>query len=165
MSVLDIYCGPGEVARMAADRVGPSGRVIGIDPSSDAIACAESRSAAHGYTNIEYRCADLDNPALAASLFDVVICRHVVIGQRQPVGFLRSASHLVRSGGVEPLHTAFETLTAPQRAAIFYADICQRPYKTIAEVTGAPVGRVISRLDRGRRRLRIALRHLESKSA
>lgn len=104
MSVLDIYCGPGEVARMAADRVGPSGRVIGIDPSGDAIACAESRSTAYGYTNIEYRRADLDDPALATSLFDVVICRHVVIGQRQPVGFLRTASHFVRSGGVLALH-------------------------------------------------------------
>ena len=65
----------------------------------------------------------------------------------------------------EPLHTAFQTLTAPQQAAIFYADICQLPYKTIAEVTAAPVGTIMSRLHRGRRRLRIALHRLESRPA
>ena len=37
MAVLDIYCGPGDVAMMAADRVGYSGRVIGIDPRAEAV--------------------------------------------------------------------------------------------------------------------------------
>jgi cyclopropane fatty-acyl-phospholipid synthase-like methyltransferase len=36
MTVLDIYCGPGEVAMMAADRVGHGGHVIGIDPRAEA---------------------------------------------------------------------------------------------------------------------------------
>ena len=62
MAVLDIYCGPGDVTMIAADRVGSGGRVIGIDPRAEAISYAQSRSAAAGYTNIEYRRADLADP-------------------------------------------------------------------------------------------------------
>ena len=65
----------------------------------------------------------------------------------------------------EPLQTAFQALPAPQQAAIYYADICQLPYKVIAEVTGVPVGTVMSRLHRGRNRLRTAMLQPESKSA
>ena len=104
MVVLDIYCGPGEVAIIAADRVGSGGRVIGIDPRADMISYAQLRSAEAGYKNIEYRSIDLTDPSLSSSLFDAVVCRHVVIGQREPVRFLRSASHLVRNGGILALH-------------------------------------------------------------
>lgn len=65
----------------------------------------------------------------------------------------------------EPLEAAFRTLSASQQAAIFYADICQLPYKMIADVMGVPLGTVMSRLHRGRCRLRIALSQAEAKSA
>jgi ubiquinone/menaquinone biosynthesis C-methylase UbiE len=104
MRVLDIYCGRGDVAMIAADRVGPGGSVTGIDRSVAAIRYAEERAAANGYVNIEYRLAGLADADLSSSLFDAVVCRHVVIGQREPVRFLRSASRLVRSGGILALH-------------------------------------------------------------
>ena len=104
MAVLDIYCGPGDVTMIAADRVGSGGRVIGIDPRAEAISYAQSRSAAAGYTNIEYRRADLADPGLSSLRFDAVLCRHVVIGQREPVRFLRSASRFVRNDGILALH-------------------------------------------------------------
>jgi RNA polymerase sigma-70 factor (ECF subfamily) len=64
-----------------------------------------------------------------------------------------------------PLEAAFRTLSASQQAAIFYADICQLPYKMIAEVMGVPLGTVMSRLHRGRCRLRNALNQTEMQSA
>jgi RNA polymerase sigma-70 factor, ECF subfamily len=64
-----------------------------------------------------------------------------------------------------PLENAFRTLSASQQAAIFYADICQLPYKMIADVMGVPLGTVMSRLHRGRLRLRNALNQEEMKSA
>jgi RNA polymerase sigma-70 factor (ECF subfamily) len=65
----------------------------------------------------------------------------------------------------EPLEAAFRTLSTSQQTAIFYADICQLPYKMIAEVMGVPLGTVMSRLHRGRGRLRNALNQAELKSA
>ncbi|MET0699604.1 MAG: sigma-70 family RNA polymerase sigma factor [Mycobacterium sp.] len=64
-----------------------------------------------------------------------------------------------------PLEAAFHTLSESQQAAIFYADICELPYKMIAEIMGVPLGTVMSRLHRGRQRLRIALGRAEAKSA
>ena len=40
--VLDIACGTGIVARTAAERLGPSGHVIGIDLNADMIRVARS---------------------------------------------------------------------------------------------------------------------------
>ena len=65
----------------------------------------------------------------------------------------------------EGLQAAFQTLSPPQQAAIFYADICQLSYKTIAELMGVSVGTVMSRLHRGRCRLRAALDQPESTPA
>jgi ubiquinone/menaquinone biosynthesis C-methylase UbiE len=41
MRVLDLGCGTGAVSLLAAEIVGPSGSVVGIDQSADAIAKAE----------------------------------------------------------------------------------------------------------------------------
>lgn len=43
------------------------------------------------------------------------------------------------------------------RTAVYYADVEGRRFKEIAEVTGAPIGTVMSRLHRGRQRLRCLL--------
>ena len=37
MRVLDIGCGPGDVSTLIADLVGPTGSVVGIDPSAEAL--------------------------------------------------------------------------------------------------------------------------------
>src|SRR5262249_58943519 len=45
MHVLDIGCGAGDVAFLAARLVGPWGRVLGIDRSEDAVRRASARAA------------------------------------------------------------------------------------------------------------------------
>ena len=74
-SVLDVACGPGAVARLAAERVGINGRVVGCDISPAMLAIARAKPKAHGAT-IEYRespAAPLD--AEDAS-FDAATCQH-----------------------------------------------------------------------------------------
>jgi ubiquinone/menaquinone biosynthesis C-methylase UbiE len=103
MHVLDIGCGPGDVTLLAADMVGPTGRVTGIDPSEDAVALGRQRAAADGYTNVEFICSSLQGFAVT-TLFDAVICRYVLIHQSDPVAFIESACRLVRQGGVFAMH-------------------------------------------------------------
>ena len=43
-AVLDVACGPGTVARLAALRVGPSGRVTGCDLSPAMLELARSKA-------------------------------------------------------------------------------------------------------------------------
>src|ERR1700732_4783842 len=72
--VLDIACGTGVVTRAAAKRVGPTGRIVGIDLNPGMIAVARSLPAPIG-ASIEW----LERSALDLQLedasFDVVLCQ------------------------------------------------------------------------------------------
>jgi ubiquinone/menaquinone biosynthesis C-methylase UbiE len=51
MRVLDLGCGTGGVSLLAAELVGPSGSVVGIDQSVDAIAMAKSAPVRPGFNS------------------------------------------------------------------------------------------------------------------
>ncbi len=55
---------------------------------------------------------------------------------------------------------AFRSLPADLRRAMYYAYVEGFPYKEIARIECIPVGTVMSRLYRGRRRMRVLLPHL-----
>jgi ubiquinone/menaquinone biosynthesis C-methylase UbiE len=55
MRVLDIGCGVGDVSFLAADMVGPSGSVLGIDHARETIAAATARATELDVTNVEFR--------------------------------------------------------------------------------------------------------------
>ncbi|HTI76533.1 MAG TPA: sigma-70 family RNA polymerase sigma factor [Mycobacterium sp.] len=59
--------------------------------------------------------------------------------------------------GDHDVREAMRQLPEKLRTAIYYADIEGRRFKEIAELTGAPIGTVMSRLHRGRHRLRTQL--------
>lgn len=52
------------------------------------------------------------------------------------------------------LRAAFQSLPAQFRTAVYYADVAGYTFREIAELTGAPIGTVMSRLHRGRTQLR-----------
>src|SRR5215207_8601090 len=71
-SVLDVGCGTGALTRLARARVGPGGRVCGIDPSAEMMAVARRKAARTGL-DIEYRVASIEALPFAADSFDVVL--------------------------------------------------------------------------------------------
>ena len=96
MRVLDLGCGVGDVTMLAAETVGPSGSVIGIDRSAQAIALANERVRNMQHRNITFaQCAVEDYADVA--LFDAVIGRYVLVHQSDPVGFLRAVGESRRS--------------------------------------------------------------------
>lgn len=74
-SVLDVATGLGEPAATAARRVGPQGRVVGIDVSPDMLGFARRRAAELGLGNIDYREMDAEALDLPEAAFDAVLCR------------------------------------------------------------------------------------------
>lgn len=71
---------------------------------------------------------------------------------------LRSAEdHVLDQLGDNDVIQALQQLPEKLRTAVYYADIEGRRFKEIAELTDAPIGTVMSRLHRGRHRLRFLL--------
>jgi len=71
-TVLEVGCGSGELTQRARVRVGPTGRIFGIDPSSEMIAVAR-RKAAKAHLDIDYRVAAIESLPFADATFDVVL--------------------------------------------------------------------------------------------
>ena len=71
---LDVACGTGVVARIAAQRVGPGGRVVGLDLNPGMIAVARSLPAPVG-APIEWLERSAVDLLLPDASFDVVLCQ------------------------------------------------------------------------------------------
>jgi SAM-dependent methyltransferase len=54
MTVLDVGCGTGDVSFLAARLVGPTGTVVGVDRSAEAVAVAERRAREAGLGNVSF---------------------------------------------------------------------------------------------------------------
>ncbi|WP_338595504.1 class I SAM-dependent methyltransferase [Saccharopolyspora sp. SCSIO 74807] len=72
--VLDVACGPGPVALTAADQVGPTGHVIGLDISEEMLSLARAHAADAGLTNIEFHQQSMDDPLCAENSKDAATC-------------------------------------------------------------------------------------------
>ena len=78
--VVDLGSGSGMDSFVAAAKVGPTGRVIGIDMTEAQLTKAEQLREAAGLGNVEYRKRYIDEPGLADRSADVVISNGVICG-------------------------------------------------------------------------------------
>ena len=60
-SVIDLGCGPGTATFPAARRVGPGGRVLGVDLAAPMVAWAERSAAAQGLTQAQFMVGDAED--------------------------------------------------------------------------------------------------------
>jgi SAM-dependent methyltransferase len=73
-SVLDVACGTGVLSRLAAQRVGTAGRVVGVDLTPGMLDVARSIPAPPG-ASIEVREANAEALPLPDESFDLVLCQ------------------------------------------------------------------------------------------
>ena len=99
MHVLDLGCGAGDVSFLAAELVGPTGSVVGIDVDPGVMAVARERANASGLTWVRFEERAIDS-FTTTQPFDAVVGRFVLIYQADPVATLRHVSSLVRTGGL-----------------------------------------------------------------
>ena len=76
--VLDLGCGAGFDAFIAAQLVGPAGRVVGIDLSPEMIAVAEAGLEAADFSNVEFRPARVEDLPFPEESFDVALSNGVL---------------------------------------------------------------------------------------
>jgi ubiquinone/menaquinone biosynthesis C-methylase UbiE len=73
--VIDIACGTGIVARIAAARVGPSGAVAGVDLNPGMLNVARSLKTTDDAASVEWQEASTDNLPFPDGSFDVAYCQ------------------------------------------------------------------------------------------
>ena len=98
-SCLDLGCGPRGITDLLSKRVGPSGRVVGVDKDQDFLAYGR----AHAPANVEFRHGDAYASGLPSGQFDLVHMRFIASTAGEPEKLLREATRLARPGGVVAL--------------------------------------------------------------
>jgi len=77
-TVLDLGSGAGFDCFLAANRVGNTGRVIGVDMTPEMIEKARENARKGNYQNVEFRFGEIENLPVADSSVDVVISNCVI---------------------------------------------------------------------------------------
>src|SRR5438093_3216900 len=95
-AVLDVACGTGIVARIAAQRVGPTGTVAGLDMNAGMLEVARSVSASAG---IEWYEGNAEAMPLPDESFDVVTCQLGLQFFADKPAALREMHRVLRRGG------------------------------------------------------------------
>ena len=99
-SCLDAGCGPGETMRLMAERVGPSGHVLGVDV--DATLGTQAVAMLHdaGHRQCQFAQVDLTSgEPIPGAPFDVVYARLLLYHLPERVAVLRSLWDAVAPGG------------------------------------------------------------------
>ncbi len=98
-TVLDLGSGPGFDCFLAASRVGPTGRVIGVDMTADMLDLAHANARQGGYQNVEFRLGEIEHLPVADGTVDVIISNCVInLAPDKPQVF-REAFRALRPGG------------------------------------------------------------------
>jgi arsenite methyltransferase len=99
MTVVDLGSGAGFDAFLALDRVGPTGRVIGVDMTDDMLALARQNAEKRGATNIEFRKGFIEDLPIESGSVDYVISNCVInLSTDKPAVFSEIARILKRGG-------------------------------------------------------------------
>jgi SAM-dependent methyltransferase len=135
-AALDLGCGPLGVLDLLADRVGPGGRVVGLDRESRYLAMAVRSLAECGAPGVELVNADATATGLPDASFDLVHERLVLNNVPRPGEVVAEMVRLTRPGGhvavqdvdwlswtCVPAHPAWDRLTAVAAAA-WSGDVC-----------------------------------------
>jgi SAM-dependent methyltransferase len=117
--VLDVAAGAGGQSLAAARRVGPDGRVLATDISSNILEYAAASARAEGLTNVDTRVADGEEIGAEPGAFDAVITRLGLMflpDRARALGGMRQA---LRPGG----RLAAIVYTTPERNGFFSTPI------------------------------------------
>jgi len=97
--VLDVACGTGLVSFAAAQAVGPTGHVLGVDLSGGMVEAAQRRAAQRGVPNARFARMDAESLALPDAGVDVVLCALGLMYVPDPEQALREMRRVLRPGG------------------------------------------------------------------
>jgi SAM-dependent methyltransferase len=97
--VIDLGSGAGFDCFLAAQQVGESGRVIGVDMTHEMLAKARANAASLGAANVEFRLGELEHLPVADNTADVIISNCVINLVPDKAQVFREAYRALKRGG------------------------------------------------------------------
>lgn len=97
--VLDLGSGAGIDCFLAARKVGPRGRVIGVDMTPEMIDKARENAKSGGFTNAEFRLGEIENLPVADSSIDAIISNCVINLSTDKLRVFKEALRVLKPGG------------------------------------------------------------------
>lgn len=98
-SVLDLGAGGGIDVFLAAKKVGPNGKVYGVDMTAEMISKARNNAAKNGYKNVEFLLGEIEHLPLPNSTVDVIISNCVVNLSTNKTSVFNEAFRVLKEGG------------------------------------------------------------------
>ncbi len=98
-TVVDLGAGAGFDCFLAAERVGPAGRVIGVDMTPEMLERARANAAKGGFTNVEFRLGEIEALPVADGVVDVIISNCVLNLSADRPRVLAEAMRVLKPGG------------------------------------------------------------------
>ena len=99
MKVLDVGCGPGDVSLIAAELVGETGSVLGVDANASVLEVAELRAQATGFRHVSFLAGDIRQLPLDQD-FDAIVGRLILEHVPDHLAILHRLLQHLRPGGV-----------------------------------------------------------------
>jgi 2-polyprenyl-3-methyl-5-hydroxy-6-metoxy-1,4-benzoquinol methylase len=128
MRVLDVGCGAGDVSFLLARMVGPSGAVVGVDRSEDAVAMANARAQAMGLAQVSFSQGEIEDISLDQPV-DAAVGRFVLMYSSEPSIALRRVAANVRAGGI----VAFQEMNVAEAKSFPQVDLFEQSMRWITE--------------------------------
>jgi arsenite methyltransferase len=97
--VLDLGSGAGFDCFLAANKVGPTGKVIGVDMTPEMLRKARQNAKKAGYTNVEFRRGEIEKLPVENTSVDVVISNCVINLSPDKKKVFEETFRVLRSGG------------------------------------------------------------------
>ncbi len=138
-TVLDLGSGAGVDCFLASAKVGPEGRVIGVDMTPEMVEQARQNAESGGYTNVEFRLGEIEALPVADGTVDLIISNCVINLSPRKDAVFAEAFRVLKPGGRLVISdiVAERTPTDEERANMDLYSAC---------VSGAETAAVVERL-------------------